>query len=376
MTERLRILYLATGLGIGGAERELTQLARGFAARGHEVSVVSLLPPTGFAAELEEAGIPVSSLGMRRGVPSPAALLRLRSLLRARRPQVLHSFMVHANLLARLAGRLVRVPAVISTAQNTVEGGRWRERLLRRTARWADLTTQVSRAGYERYRELRLAPAERLELVPNSVDVERFAPDPDARGVVRRELAAGDSFAFLAVGRLEPQKDYPNLLAAFAQVAREQPGVVLWIAGQGPQQAALESEHARLGLEGSVRFLGLREDIARVLNAADAYVLSSRWEGTPLALLEAAATGLPAVATDVGGNAEVIAEGVSGLLVPPASPEALAVAMLALARRPAAERRAMGESARRRVAELYGLLATLARWEAIYRRLLSPQGFQ
>ncbi len=371
----LRICYLITGLGIGGAERELTQLARGFAGRGHHVSVVSLLPLTGFATELEEASVPASSLGMRRGMPSLAGLWKLRSLLRARRPQVLHSFMVHANLMARVVRPLAPIPVVISTAQNTFEGGRHRERLLRWTARWADLTTQVSHAGFERYRERRLAPPERLELVPNSVDVESFAPDPAARAAVRAELGAGDRLVFLAVGRLEPQKDYPTLLAGFALAAREAPGAVLWIAGRGPHQAALEAEARRLEIADRVSFLGLRRDITRVLNGADAYVLTSRWEGTPLALLEAQATGLPAVATEVGGNAEVVAPGLSGLLVPPASPAALAAALLTLARLPAGERRAMGESGRRRVAELYGLPATLVRWEAIYRRLLGPRAF-
>lgn len=367
----MKICYLTTGLGFGGAERELVQLAIGMKKHGHEVVVVSLLPLLGLAEELRAAGIEAESLRMSRGRPSLAALLALRRRFAELRPEVVHSFMWHANLMARLARRRDLVPVLISTAQNTHEGGLWRDRLTRWTSRLPELTSQVSRAGYQRYLEQKLALPARLEMIPNSVDVERFAPDEESRQALRAELGVEDRLVFLAVGRMDPQKGYPDLLAAFETVAPRVPRAVLLIAGDGPQRGELEGRVRGKGLEERVSFLGIRPDIARVLNAADVYVLSSLWEGTPLALLEAQATALPALATAADGTAEVVADGETGWLVPVSNPTALAERWLEVAALDDAERRAVGQRARARVAEHYGLPQTLARWRRVYDRLLA-----
>ncbi|HEX4954133.1 MAG TPA: glycosyltransferase [Thermoanaerobaculia bacterium] len=365
-----RICYLVTGLGFGGAERELVQLASGLARCGWPVEVVSLLPAGGLAGELEAAGVPVTSLGMARGKPSVRALLRLAAHLREHPPALLHSFMVHANLMARLVRLLAPVPALISTAQNTREGGRLRSWSIRLTDPLCDLTTQVSRAGFERYRNQGLARPENLLLVPNSVDLDRLRALPGTREQVRAELGAGARFVWLAVGRLEVQKDYPTLIQAVARLVEEGRDVVVWVAGQGPEAASLRAQAEVAGLGERLLWLGLRPDVPRLLAAADGFVMSSAWEGTPLALLEALAAGLPAVATAVGGCPEVLE---MGELVPAGDPAALAAAMATLMALPAAARRDRGEAGRASVAARYGLAATLGRWEGIYRRLLSER---
>jgi glycosyltransferase involved in cell wall biosynthesis len=364
------VALVITGLAFGGAERELVQVAAELVRRGWPVEVVSLLPLDGFAEELVAAGVPVRSLGMRRGRPSLGAFLRFLRFLDERRPAVLHGFLVHANLLCRLARRFVPVPVVISTAQNTHEGGPLRDWLYRATDSLTDWTTQVSEAGRARYAAAGLARPETLLCLPNSVDPARFRPDPEARAAVRAELGVGEELVWLAVGRLEPQKDYPNLLAAFARL----PATAgrLWIAGRGGAQAELEERAAALGLGERVRFLGLRRDVPRVLAAADAFVMASAWEGTPLALLEAAATGLPAVVTAVGGNAEVLA-GLPQGLVPPRDAAALAEALAALAALPAEARRALGHGLRASVLARYGLAANVDRWEQLYLRALAAR---
>lgn len=376
-----RLLYVITSLTYGGAERELVQVASRLSRRGWPVEVVSMLPPDALVDELEAAGVVVGHLGMARGRASLGAFVRFLRLLEARPPAILHGFMVHANLLTRLARLFSPLPVVISTVQNVWEGSRAREWAYRLTDPLADLTTQVSRAGAELYRNRALVRAEKLEVVVNSVDVERFRPDAAAREEARAELGlAAEDFLWLAVGRLEPQKDYPNLLQALARLAAREASPGRWqvaVAGQGPLAAELAAESARLGLGGRLRFLGLRRDVPRLLAAADAFVLPSAWEGTPLALLEALAAGLPAVATAVGGNAEVLAGLEPGRasepswLVPAADPSALAGALERMMRLPTAERRALGEAGRRSVAAGYGLEATADRWEAIYRRLLA-----
>lgn len=370
-----KLIFLTTGLVYGGAETQLVQLARGIKTRGWGVKVVSMLPPQAYVADLEDLGIPVESLGMKRGVPDPRALLRLARILRTERPQVLHSHMVHANLLARLVRPLAWVPVLVCTAHGIDEGGRHREWAYRFTDFLCDLTTQVSQIGAERYIQVGAVPRAKLQVVPNGVDTNRFSPRPTVRRQLREELDLKNSFVWLAIGRFEEPKDYPTMIHAFAKVLQHNDGVPtqLLIAGQGPMREAIENLVSRLGIANAVRFLGVRRDIPDLMNAADAFVLSSAWEGMPLVLLEASAVGLPVVATDVGGNSEVVLHEKTGLLVPPKNPEALADAMLRLMALPEERRKAMGAAGRAHIEARYKLEAVIDQWEALYAKLLAQR---
>ncbi|BAW01136.1 glycosyltransferase [Thermus thermophilus] len=367
---------LITGLARGGAETQLLLLASGLKRRGWQVRVVSMLPPEDFAEELREGGVPVDSLGMTRGVPDPRALWRFSRVLREFRPSVVHAHMIHANLLARLTRLFVRVPVLVCTAHNTIEVGRgFRTEsavhlAYRLTDPLCDLTTQVSLEGYRRYLEGRAAPPKKLRYVPNAVDLERFAPDPALRQEMRKALGLSEeAFLWLAVGRLEEAKDYPTLLQAFALVVKTHPKATLFVVGKGILESSLRDLVRSLGLEASVRFLGLRKDVPALMCAADAYVLSSAWEGMPMVLLEAHASGLPVVSTDVGGVREVVRDGVSGYVVPPRDPSALAEAMKRLQSLPKEKQLSMGVEGRKWVEENYSLETLLGRWEALYKDL-------
>ncbi|NLG84440.1 MAG: glycosyltransferase [Firmicutes bacterium] len=364
------LIFLITGLAYGGAETQLVRLATRLKIRGWGIHVISMLPPQAYREELEAIGIPVISLNMRRGVPDPRALWRLVRILRRERPQILHSHMVHANLLARLARPLAQVPVLVCTVHTINEGGRWREWAYRLTDPFCDLTTQVSRAGLERYVRIGAVPRHKIRFIPNGVDTTKFRPNPEARGRLRQELKLEDVFIWLAVGRFEEAKDYPNMLQAFAKVLGVREDAVLLIAGQGSLKEKVQSLAEELGIAPKVFFLGVRTDIPDLMNAADAYVMSSAWEGMPMVLLEAGAVGLPVVATDVGGNREVVVDGKSGLLVPPKDSEALARVMLGLMELSPEERRRMGEYGRRHIEENYSLERVVDRWEALYRELM------
>src|SRR5262245_29260894 len=312
---------------------------------------------------------------MRRGVPDPRGLARLVRLTRAWRPAVLHSHMLHANLMARVVRLFAPIPAVVSTIHNIYEGGRLRMLGYRLTNRLVDHITIISQAAADRFIRDRIVPPALLEVVPNGVDTERYRAVPGGtRERLRQSLGLGTEFAWLAVGRFETAKDYPNMLRAFARVLAERPGAVLLLVGRGSLQSETEALAGSLGLVGKVRFVGTREDVPEFMTVADGYVMSSAWEGMPMVLLEAAAAGLPIVATRVGGNQEVVREGVTGFLAPPGDDGALAAALLRLMALPEAERRAMGARGHDHVRQHYGLGRVVERYEAAYREVLRRKG--
>ena len=370
----MRLLYVITDLDIGGAETQLVQLAKQFTAQNHQVHVVSMLPPQAFVGELGAKGVEVSSLNMRRGFPDPRGILRLTKIINKWRPHIVNSHMVHANLLVRITRLVTPMPILVCTAHSTVEGGRWRELAYRLTDRLCDLTTHVSEAGAKRAVRVGAVPMNKVSVIPNGVDTKRFRPDPQARDRLRQELGLHEEFAWLAIGRFEKVKDYPTMLNGFAGARAEIKHIVLLIAGQGPLEDTCRKLAIDLGLENSVRFLGRREDVPALMNAADGYLMSSLWEGLPMVLLEAAASGLPSVATDVGGNSDVVSADLGGRLVPAGSPGALREAMLELMALPLEVRHQTGRIVRARVEQYFSLDVIVNMWQALYTNLMKAKG--
>jgi glycosyltransferase involved in cell wall biosynthesis len=329
----MRVALLVTGLERGGAELQVAALSRELTQRGWEVAVFALR--TGPLA----AGLPT--------LPLP----RLATF----RPHILHTHLFHANLAGRLARLLLPFPVVISTIHSIAETGRRstairrRDLLYRITSSLADATVFVSEAARARH------GLARSRVISNGVDTDRFRPDSARRARTRDALGLGSTFTWLAAGRLMWKKNYPLMIQAMAQ----QPEAVLLIAGAGPDEAAL-----RAVAGANVRFLGAREDMPELMNAADGFVLSSTVEGLPTVLLEAAASGLPAVATDAGGVSEAIVHGVTGYVV---APDELAAAMLRVADMP---RDAMSQAARDHAVAQFRIADVVSRWEKLYRELL------
>ncbi len=366
----MRILFLSTSMGMGGADKQLLSAAEALRSRGHEVRIVSLVSLGPMGLESRRMGIPTESLEMPRGVPDPRGMLRLIRLVRGWKPDVLHSHMIHANLMARALRLLVPVPVMVATIHSLYEGGPLWMAAYRLSNRLVDGITIVSQAAADRFVNDGIVPRELLRVVPNGVDLDRFQNlSPNARASSRVALGLEDKFAWLAVGRFEIAKDYPTMLQAFARVVEQQPRAVLLLVGRGSLQGAAESLVRQLGLETSVRFLGVRQDIPELMSAADGYLMSSAWEGMPMVLLEAAAAGLPIVTTRVGGNHELVQEGKTGFLTPARDPDALAGAALRLMSLSEADRRDMGRRGREHVRAHYGLDRVAEQWESLYREV-------
>ncbi len=362
------LLKVTTGLAMGGAETQLVELATRLSQRGWQVHVASMLEPEAFLPQLDAAGIVVHRLHMQRGVADPRALLRLASVIRRVRPDVVHSHMVHANLLARVARLLNRAPALVCTAHSVDEGGRARELAYRLTDRMASVTTSMCELGVARYINVGAAPAGRIRYVPNGVDLCRFSRDAAVRARTRQAHGIDDDFVWLCTGRLDAVKQHTLLVDAAARLPADRRMVVLH-AGHGPLESEVRARIAAHGLEDRVRLLGLRSDVPALLAAADGFVLSSRLEGLPLVLLEAAGAHLPCVVPDVGGCPEAVRDGVTGFVVAPNSAESLADGMQQLMCMSGEAREQMGNAARQHVEHAYDIDRVVDTWEQLYAEL-------
>jgi glycosyltransferase involved in cell wall biosynthesis len=346
-------------------------LACGLSRRGWQVTVVALAGQGGTAAqELRAAGAAFLSLGMRKGLADPRGWMRFIRWMRRKKPDVVHAHLEQAAWLARWSRWLIPAPIVIDTLHTTCTGALWR-RLGYRLSRWLpDQVTAVSESVAESYLTARAVSRKSLMVLHNGVDLDDWRPDGRMHASLRREMGLEDQFLWVAVGRLEMVKDYPTLLKAMAALPRS---ARLVIAGAGPLRENLSWLSSALGLAGRVRFLGYEPNVKRWLQAADGFVLASRWEGLPTALLEAAACALPAVATDVPGSREVIEDGETGMLVPAMDAAALACAMTAIMRAQPDERHAMGARARQSIAERFSLASAIDCWEELYDHLLASK---
>jgi glycosyltransferase involved in cell wall biosynthesis len=374
----MRIAYVLTSLGVGGAERQVVTLAKRMALRGHAVSLVVLRPrqPEEWPTSLD-----LVRLEMRK-TPAGffAGLAKARSFLRGFQPDLLHSHTFPANMTARLlhllslarlgCGPHHPAPPVISTIHNIYEGPWPRMLAYRLTDPFSSHTTAVSQAAAARFVRLQAVPARKCSVVTNGIDTQEFAPYPERRASLRARMGIHAEFVWLAAGRIAAAKDYPNLLRTFVRVHAAAAHARLWIAGEavGDGFAAMQAMAAERGLADSVRWLGLRRDMPALLDAADGFVLASAWEGMPLALGEAMAMEKPVIATDVGGVRELV--GGSGVIVPAKSPEELAASMLALMRSRPEARASLGGAARARIQEKFSIEARADEWEALYRGVL------
>lgn len=365
----LRIAHVVENLERGGLERVVIDLARAQAAAGHDVQVVCLFREGQLAPELAAAGVPVTAC-LKRGGPDLAALRRLRERLRAQRTEVLHTHNPAAHYYGALAARAEGTARLVTTrhgmgnAPFTIR----REVLFRLALAGTSAVALVCRRARDNFVRHRIVPASRAVVVPNGIPVEAFGAGGEAARLAARRALGVEPGVFLAgiVGRLNPVKDHATLLAAMVPLRAAVPGATLAVIGGGALREALEAQAAALGLGEAVRFLGDRDDVKALLAGLDAFVLSSISEGYSISLLEASAAGLPIVATDVGGNGEIVEDGVTGRLVPSRDAAALADALAALGR-DAPARLAMGEAARRWAREHATIGTMAARYEALYR---------
>lgn len=317
----MKILYVVTGLGSGGAERVVCDLADGMFSRGHDVKVAYL---TGEAlTKPDHKEIELIKVNLNDFKSLLPTYIRLAKIIRKFRPDVVHSHMVHANIIMRLVRITAPIDKLICTAHNSNEGGALRMLSYRVTHNLANISTNVSQEATEAFEAMGAVPNNGMQTVYNGIDLEKFNCIPEARAKLKQELdLTEDCRIILAVGRFNEQKDYPNLLKAVSLLKKEitYPFKVI-VAGDGELRNLIEDMVGSLSLKKEVVLLGRRNDIPELMSAADLFVLPSKYEGFGLVVAEAMACECLVVATDCGGVAEVLSN--SEFLIPPADALAL-----------------------------------------------------
>lgn len=302
----MKILYVITGLGQGGAERVVCDLANEMFKRGNEVKIAYLIGDVLTKPEHEE--IEVIGVNLSDFKTLLSAYMKVSKIIKKFKPDVVHSHMVHANILTRLVRISTPISKLISTAHSNNEGGALRMLGYRVTHRLANLSTNVSQKATQAFEDMGAVPKDGMQTVYNGISLEKFNHIPEARAGLEKELDLNRSYkVVLAVGRFNEQKDYPSLLQAISLLKREvsYPFKVI-IAGDGELRALLESIIKEEDLENDVILLGRRIDIPKLMSAADLFVLPSKYEGFGLVVAEAMACECLVVATDCGGVAEVL----------------------------------------------------------------------
>lgn len=366
--KRMQVIHFVENLERGGLERTVIDLIAAQRDAGHACRVICLFEPGQLADELTGQGVEVTACHKRQGLDW-AAIRRARALLRRHPGAVLHTHNAAAHYHAVLAAWGLPLARVINTrhSMGAPHPGSRKEWLYRRSMRLTDYVAGVCEAARQCFVDQGVRPRHALLSVPNGIRLERFhAADASGRAALAAELGwPADSRIIGTVGRLQPVKNQQALLRAFARVRATMPQAVLAMVGDGSLRASLERLASELALGDAVRFLGDRGDVPRLLAGMDVFTLPSLSEGYSIALLEASAAALPIVATDVGGNREIVHDGRNGRLVPAGDVDALADALLALLAAPAEAAR-MGQAGRDWVLAEGSFRTMALRYERLY----------
>lgn len=321
----MKILYVITGLGQGGAERVVCDLADEMIGKGHQVKIAYFVG--NILTRPKYNDIELIKIGLTNIVSLPAAYISLSKIIKGYQPDIVHSHMVHANILTRLVKIITPMNKLISTAHNSNEGGVLRMLAYRITNHLADVSTNVSDTAVASFESRYAVPKGGMKTIYNGVDFVDFSYRMHAKAEIIDELGLDkNSKLILAVGRFNEAKNYCNLLMAIKTLKNgSATSFVLIIAGDGELRSEIEALIVELEIEKEVILLGRRSDIPTLMSACDTFVLSSDYEGLPTVLIEALACQANVVSTDVSGAREIL-DGY-GSIVPIQKPEALAKAI-------------------------------------------------
>ncbi|HEV2522548.1 MAG TPA: glycosyltransferase [Candidatus Acidoferrales bacterium] len=373
----IKVMHIITTLGPAGAETMLCRMVSRMDRSRFENEIVSLTGILDQAEKMQAIGMRVRTLGMRTSMPNPLSVMRLAQWIRNSKPDVIQTWMYHANLIGALAARLAgHVPVVWGIHHSALDPRIDKRRTILVNYACALLSRKFpariiccSQASLRIHEQLSYA-AEKMEVIPNGFDLEQVKPDPDARASICKELGIPTDAILIGIAaRFHPLKDHRNFLWAAARLHEKMPEVHFLLCGlditwENPQLAGwIEAA----GIRNRCHLLGVRHDISRLFAAMDISTTASRSEAFPVVIGEAMACGTPCVVTDVGDSALIVGE--TGMVVPPGDPAALAEAWRKLIEAGPEIRERLGMAARRRVQQHFALPGIVERYQSIYSEL-------
>lgn len=374
----IKILHLITDLSTGGAETMLYKLITHIDRTRFNNVVVSMTDKGTFGNRIESIGIPVFALGMQRGLPNPIGLLRLLRLLKKEQPQILQTWLYHADLLGIIAAKIAKIQSIIWNLRCSELDKNDHPKslffilyLLAKLSRIPKAVIINSKTG-QLFHERMGYKAINWKLIPNGFDINLFRPSNDSRIIFRQKLGVSEqTFLIGLVARYHPMKDHLNLLKAASLLFKIKPDVHFVFAGQGVDERnkGLVETIKEIGIASNVHLMGKRKDIQYIISALDIAVSSSYSEGFPNAIGEAMACGVPCVVTDVGDSAYIVGD--TGIVVPPRDPHAMANALEKLLSMGAEERSALGLAARERIISHFSIEAVTKQYENLYYEITS-----
>jgi L-malate glycosyltransferase len=374
--QRRRVFYVLDSLNVGGTEAQAVELACRLDARKYEVTLACLRARGPLLQRLTNSSVSLMEFYPKGGMNSPSGiyqLLRMAGFLKRRKFDIVHAHDLWATLLAVPAARLARVPVIIASQRDLSHDPFYQSRrgkFLRRLQRMSDAVVVNAISIQEGLLKEQVLPAEKLRVIRNGLDLERFG----SVGRKREQLFPGVSGKLIVlVGNMHTDvKGHPWLIEAAPAVVSQFPDVHFVLVGDGASRKQFAVRIAQLGLEQNFLFLGRRNDVPEILASCDMALLPSRAEGMPNAVLEYLASGLPTIATNVGGNAEIIIDMRNGMLVPPEDAKALSQAILRLLHDPALGHR-ISQNGQAFVRETFSFDRLVRDVDSLYSELLEQK---
>lgn len=360
----MKLLFVITGLGMGGAENQVVNLADKLSSKGYDVTISYILKP--------EIVIPKSKNikliwlgGDKTLFGMIKAYFNLVKLIKTFKPSIVHSHMFHANIITRFTKILTNIPKLICTAHNKNEGGKIRMFLYRGTNFLGDFFTNVSQEAVQTFEEKNAVKKNQMIAMYNGIDCDVFNFDLQEREFLREKYELKDKKVFIHIGRFSEAKDHINLLKAFKDFSNEFSDAHLVLVGDGELRTEIEKFISQNNLTERVSLFGIQKNISGLLSMSDIFVLSSSWEGFGLVVAEAMACKRVVVATDCGGVSEVLGD--CGFLVESKNSIKLFEAMKKAYFLNEKSAINIGNKARERVLEKYSLDNVVSLWEDIYK---------
>lgn len=366
----MRILYVITGLGGGGAEKVVCDLADEMCSRGHIVKIAYLKGE--IVVYPKNKKIELVYLGLESVLHVLSFFKNYRDLLISFTPDVVHSHMVHANIFTRISRKFYPIPKLICTAHSSNEGGSLRMLAYNFTHSLADLTTNVSSEASRNFEIKKGVPKGEIKTIYNGIDLKKFIKNSLVKDDLKRSLNIKKNIPiFIAVGRFHEAKDYPNLINAF-KIFMERVihnndcsnVPLLLIVGDGELKNEVESLIKSFNLKNNIKLLGRRNDIPDLLNLADYFILSSKYEGLPTVIMEAMACETFVISTNCSGSEEIMGD--TGIRVPISDSAALAEGLLKAFNLSLKEIELNNLYARERIEKIFSLKKSIETWLEIY----------